>query len=47
MTLSEEERKKLSVEHEIAEIDNLEDKDWLNRFGNWKNGHNGSFWNWL
>ena len=47
MTLPKEERKKLSVEHEIAEIDNLEDKDWLNRFGNWKNGHNGSFWNWL
>ena len=47
MTLSKEERKKLSVEHEIAEIDNLENQDWLNRFGDFKNGHGGSFWNWL
>tara|TARA_R100000995_G_C3361494_1_gene67625 strand:+ start:240 stop:446 length:207 start_codon:yes stop_codon:yes gene_type:complete len=43
MTLSKEQRKKLRVEHEIEEIDNMDNKSWLNRFGRWS----GSFWNWL
>jgi genome maintenance exonuclease 1 len=47
MTLPEEERKKLRTQHEIEEVENLGNKDWLNKFGNWREGHNGSFWNWL
>tara|TARA_R100001086_G_scaffold233976_2_gene155920 strand:- start:1110 stop:1340 length:231 start_codon:yes stop_codon:yes gene_type:complete len=43
MTLSSDERKKLSNEHQIEEIDNMENMSWLNRFGKFY----GSFWNWL
>ena len=43
MLLSKEQRKKLSIEHEIEEIDNMENQSWLNRFGRF----HGSFWNWL
>ena len=43
MKLPKEERKKLHVEHEIEEIDNMDNKSWLCRFGRWS----GSFWNWL
>jgi hypothetical protein len=43
MSLPKEERKKLQIQHEIEEIENMEDKYWLNRFGRWQ----GSFWNWL
>ena len=39
MGLSETEKKNLSVEYEIEEIDNFENKKWNNRFF--------SFWNWL
>jgi len=39
MNLTETERKKLSVEYEIEEVDNYENKKWNNRFF--------SFWNWL
>ncbi len=39
MSLPEAERKKLSIEYEIEEVDNFENKKWNNRF--W------SFWNWL
>ena len=39
MGLPEAERKKLSIEYEIEEVDNFENKKWNNRF--W------SFWNWL
>ena len=42
MSLPKEKRKKLQIEHEIASIDNYEDKSWQNRFG-----LGGSFWNWL
>jgi len=43
MLLPKEQRKKLSIEHEIEEIDNMENESWLNRFGKFQ----GSFWNWL
>ena len=43
MQLSPEKRKKLSVDWEIEEIDNMDDQSWMNRFGRWF----GSFWNWL
>ena len=39
MSLPEAEKKKLSIEYEIEEVDNFENKKWNNRF--W------SFWNWL
>ena len=46
-TLSKKERKKLQDQYEMEEIDNLGNQTWLDRFGSWKNGHGGSFWNWL
>ena len=42
MSLPKKERRKLQIEHEIASIDNYEDRSWQNRFG-----LSGSFWNWL